>query len=87
MERRTFIEDNGTARAARAQLWEWVQHAIRLEPNAILDRDRLRAICIDEADRLGTPPHVRALLQHVCLARTPAAFVAAERVLAHAPIS
>jgi len=84
--RSIFIEDGATARAARAQLWEWVQGAIPLDGRSVLDRERFRAICREEALRLGAPAHIHALLQHVCLARTQVAFEAAEGVLARAPV-
>lgn len=78
---RTFVEDNATARAARAQLWEWGRRGVRLQDRARLDAARFRVLCNDEAAHVGSPSYVRALLQHACTARSRAAFEAATALL------
>lgn len=70
------LEDLASARAARAQLWEWIRaRAVLSErpsspPSSpdVLDRTRFVELVREESDRLGSPPYVSGLLQHICAA-------------------
>jgi malate synthase len=47
-----MMEDTATAEIARAQLWQWIRHAVRTERGEPVTLDRVRALLKEETDRL-----------------------------------
>jgi malate synthase len=47
-----MMEDTATAEIARAQLWQWIRHAVRTERDEPVTLDRVRALLREESDRL-----------------------------------
>lgn len=64
------LEDCASARAARAQLWSWLHARIRLGDDTWLDKAKFTRLVQEESKRLGSPPQVRARLEHICTAGT-----------------
>lgn len=62
------LEGFASARAARAQLWQWLQLRIAVSAGELLDRPRWLTLVAEESARIGAPPQARALLEHICLA-------------------
>jgi malate synthase len=48
-----LMEDPATAEIARAQLWQWRRHEVRLDDGHVLDDVRYRAVRDAELERLG----------------------------------
>jgi malate synthase len=47
-----MMEDTATAEIARAQLWQWIRHAVRTERGEPVTLDRVRALLKEETARL-----------------------------------
>ena len=47
-----LMEDAATAEISRAQLWQWIQHAARLEDGEVVTRDMYKQIRDEELSRL-----------------------------------
>lgn len=60
------LEDCASARAARAQLWQWLRARVTLSRTERLDRGRFRRLVLEESLRLTSPLRVRALLEYIC---------------------
>jgi malate synthase len=55
-----MMEDTATAEIARAQLWQWVWHAVRTEDGEAVTVERVRALLAEERGRLesiAAPEH------------------------------
>ena len=50
-----LMEDAATAEISRAQLWQWVHHAAKLDTGAPVTAELYQRIRSDELQRLGTP--------------------------------
>jgi malate synthase len=47
-----MMEDTATAEIARAQLWQWIRHAVRTEDGEAVTLDRVRGLLREEVARL-----------------------------------
>jgi malate synthase len=66
-----LMEDAATAEISRAQLWQWLHHAVRLENGEPFDAQFYKTIRLEELEALGgTAPFEEAaeLLDHLVLA-------------------
>ena len=55
-----MMEDTATAEIARAQLWQWVRHAVRTEDGEAVTVERVRGLLAEERGRLesiAAPEH------------------------------
>jgi malate synthase len=48
-----LMEDAATAEIARAQLWQWIAHAARLDDGRAVTRELFKTILADELRTLG----------------------------------
>lgn len=74
------VEDTATAELARAQLWQWVHHRIRLDDGEALDSGLFRELLAEQAD--PQEPAARLLHTLVLSETCPAFFPAVARALA-----
>ncbi|EYB69126.1 malate synthase [Deinococcus phoenicis] len=77
--RNNRVEDTATAELARAQLWQWVHHRIRLDNGEVLTPERFTAWLAEQAD--PQEPAARLLRALVLPERCPPFFPAAARTL------
>ena len=56
-----LMEDTATAEIARAQLWQWIRHAVRTEDGEAVTLERVRAMLAEELaagwSRSAAPEH------------------------------
>jgi malate synthase len=63
-----LMEDAATAEIARAQLWQWIRHGIRLKDGRQVTPDLYRILRDEELSKLPEAPHLQeaaALLDHL----------------------
>jgi len=60
-----LMEDVATAEISRAQVWQWVQHGVRLSDGRVVDRTLVQAIADDELGAGST--QARTLFEDVAL--------------------
>jgi len=60
-----LMEDVATAEISRAQVWQWVQHGVRLSDGRVVDRTLVQAIADDELGAEST--QARTLFEDVAL--------------------
>jgi len=72
------MEDAATAEIARAQLWQWIRHAVALEDGRVVTRDLVRDVLAQETARIrasvgeatwagGSPEEAVSLLELLVL--------------------
>ncbi len=54
-----LMEDTATAEISRSQIWQWIEHGVRMDDGRPITRELYRTIRAQELARLGGPGHQR----------------------------
>ncbi len=54
-----LMEDTATAEISRSQIWQWIEHSVRMDDGRPITRELYQAIRDQELARLGGPEHQR----------------------------
>ena len=74
-----LMEDAATAEISRAQVWQWIHHAAKLEDGSVVDKARFERVMAEEMEKIraevgddrfakGKFPEARALFERLSLA-------------------